>query len=186
MARPMPTAPARCSTGSIVGMVDREPGGVHGSSTPARRARVIARVPSAPASSTTRGVAGGDPRRGRVEGADRRLAADGVLRGHGPALGSSPSRSTTSPGRSSYDHAPIGMSSIASTRSSNAAAGVCLGRARGGEEQLDRLGRREVLVVAMGDLSDADDDREAPRSRGGAAVEHDDRARHVSRRRPTR
>ena len=96
------------------------------------------------------------PRRGRGSASRRRPGA----RGRGRATASSPRRSTDEPGeivvRPRADrHELDRVDPVEQAR-----AGVGLGRARGGEQQLERFGERDVVVVAVGDLADADDDRE--------------------------
>ena len=143
-------------------MVERAPGGVHGSSTPARRARVTARVPSAPASSTTRAS----------PAAMRAAAASSARIGVSPPIGCSRARTRARVESEPLDDQPGEV--VVGPRADRheldrvdlveqARAGIRLGRARGVEQQRQRFRERDVVVVPPGDLTDADDDRECAR-----------------------
>ncbi len=100
-----------------------------------------------------------DPRRRRVQRADRRLTAG---RQHPPtrrcdldteARRDQPSQVVVGPTSHGHELEPVEFRQ-------RATAGVGVGRARGGEDQRERLRRGQVVVVPMRDLPDADDDRD--------------------------
>ena len=138
-------------------MVERSLAGVHGNAVPARRARVAARVPSAPASSTTRAS----------PAAMRAAAASSTRIGVSPPVAWTRRRagetSSAEPvgdqrgeivvwpraDRHQVEHVDPGQQT---------ATRVGVGRPRRGGDEGERLRGSGVVVVAVGDLTDPDDD----------------------------
>ena len=153
----MPTAAARSSSGPNDGSAGRRPGGVQGRSIPAFRARVAARVAFGARQQHDACLAGRDASGRVVERAERRLATGRV---HAAAtgrevetepLGHQAGEVVVGPGPDRHQFERVDP--VDQRRAS-----VGLGSAGGGEDQRQWFGRCRTVVVAVGDLSDPDDD----------------------------